>query len=180
MDSKPSPLANPTATTRMKTIAIVSVLGAGLLGIAVGIGIEDIKKKAEAITRVDSFHLTYAGISNPDGPIATGWIPPILPASTSHLILRRDTDNNQACAMFRVAKEDRQKLFDHCSTVTLPLVRLPDESFTTPIVWWPRQFNDRNYTFHKYSTDQSQSRVMIFAEENGVPDTLWYWLEKSK
>jgi hypothetical protein len=162
----------------MKTIAIVAVLGAGLMGIAVGVGLERFIKRAESITQKDSFHLTYNSISSPDGPQATGWIPPILPASSSHLMLRRDIDNNQACAMFRVPREDKQKIFDRCSTVSLQQLRLPEEWFTKDAAWWPRHFNAGNCTFYKYLTDKSHNRVMIFVDENGVPDTLWYWLEK--
>jgi hypothetical protein len=126
----------------------------------------------------EKFYLNYHNIKSADGPIDGNWIPDILPTSASHLIIKRDRDAYQACAMFQVGPDDTQVLTESCTTVSLEDISLPLERFAEPIAWWPKTLNRRNdllfYQFHS----RSESQVKRFFAVDIKSKTIWYWLRR--
>ena len=79
------------------------------------------------------------------GARETGWIPDIIPPSSTEIHERHDVDSEEAWVRFRFSKDDLQKLTSQLEQLTPS--EIPKEDFTSPgyVDWWPRNLDRSSF-----------------------------------
>lgn len=136
----------------------------------------------------DSFYSNITEVRRTSA-IDKGWIPPILPESSSEIRERHLIDSNRVWLKFKFDKADIESLIDQ-----LELVK-PDEidsiEFTNPrISWWPKEISKGSFikgqklSLYKYSkvvtySDDRQKLVPAFFAIDWDSNTAYYWQSAS-
>lgn len=120
------------------------------------------------------------------GAIEKGWIPNILPRSSSEIYERHDLDTNTVWLRFRFDKIDKYELTSQIEEVKTN--EISSVSFSTPhIRWWPKDLNKDFFTkgqpglkLYKYKrvlqyADNSKKIVPAFIVIDWNSNIAYYW-----
>lgn len=114
----------------------------------------------------------YANIdaAKKDGAIKRGWIPNILPESSSEIYERSDIDSNQVWLRFKFDKKDIKSLLEQVEEVDT--AEINTIKFNKPcniiwcVNWWPRKLNKESFNKQSVLKIYRYNRVLTYYDNH--------------